>query len=151
MSEYIRPALAAVTAVITKYSPDLLAAIERPPFAEYGRVFTGQLKNPPSLWVMPARTQLGEEGTFLKQQSIVTLKLGLVAGEPELLVDLVLDYVRAVTDAIFMADPGDDWGPSILRVFPQVHDYGPLYEKGHTFARFPEVHLVIDHAEVEPQ
>jgi hypothetical protein len=153
MADYIRPVLAAIASVLQKYTPGLLAQMTPPrgPFLDYLRAFTGQVKNPPSVWVMPGQTQLAEEGTTLSQQSLVTVKIGVLGSEPEDVMDAAQDYVRAVSDAILMADPANDWGANILKVFPQVHHYGPLFEQGRTFARFPEVHLSVSHEDVAPQ
>jgi len=150
MANYLRPVLDAVQAVLEKYTPGLLAALNRPPFVEFLRVFTGQLKNPPTAWIMPRRTAIAEEPTALEQKSEVMVKIGVLGSEPEEVVEASLDYVKAVTDAVLMADPAADWGINILRVHPQIQDYGPLQDQGRTFARFPEVHLIIDHAETEP-
>ena len=153
MANYVRPVVDAVAAVLEKYTPALLAAMETPrdPFREYLRAFTGQLKNPPAVWVMPGRTAIDPEATVLRQQSVITVRIGVTGSEPEDLMDAALDYVRAVSDAVLVASGGADWGQDILRVFPEVHDYGPLYTQGKAFARFPEVHLVADHAELMPE
>jgi len=157
MADYIGPVLDAVIAVLQKYTPDLLTALSdsndtpRAPFTLIGREFIGILPSPPQAWVMPVRTEIRDQENTLPQQSVVTVKIGIVGGEPEAMVDMALDYVRAVSDAVLMADPANDWGANIIRVHPQVHDYGPLYERGTTFARFPEVHLVVTHEELAVQ
>ena len=149
LANYIDPVLDAVIAVLQNYTPGLLAAncTPRAPFNSIGREFVGIMPSPPQAWVMPVRTEIRDQENTLPQQSVVTVKIGIVGAEPETLVDMALDYVRAVSNAVLMADPANDWGPNIIRVHPQVQDYGPLYERGTTFARFPEVHLVVTHEE----
>lgn len=144
---FIRAALEAVTAVLKADTPGILQGMQRDPFAYFGRAFVGIVPAPPSVWVMPRTTAIAPEGWSPKQQDLVTVKIGVVGGEPELVVDAALDYVLAVTLAVWdrAVEQTDN---TILRVHVQSQDYGPLYESGKSFARFPEVHLVIDRQEV---
>lgn len=147
---YISTSLKMVQAIIANDTAALLAAMEtaRAPFTSVGFAFTGMLKNPPQAWVMPHQTAFDPEGQRQEQSDLVTVKLGIVAGEPELLVASVLDYVAAVDTALRNATVSE-LDPSVLRLFVQMHDYGPLFsgEKG-GFAVFPEMHLVVERLEV---
>ncbi len=142
---YISLALDEIRRAVTEGTPGLLASRDLPPLNAVGGIFVGMTKNPPECWVMPAKTQFGEEGTFINQIHAVNVKVAVVAGEPELVVEAALRYVWAIDEAI---RGWVNWDARVLRVFVREHDYGPVFEHASTFARFPELHLAVQMSEV---
>jgi hypothetical protein len=148
---FIRTSLDVVQQIIQKDTADRLQEMDTPrvPFAEVARAFTGMMKNPPAAWVMPRMTDLPDnDGNLIPEQDLVTVKLGVAGSDAESVEDAALDYVRAVDEALRAAAVAE-LDPTILHLRVRQHDYGPLWQKEGGFARFPELHLVIDRLEVE--
>jgi len=145
---YIRMALDAIGAVLEARTPALLAGMGRAPFTGIKRAFSGQMLNPPMVWIEPRKTAIDDTGNPPQQHASVTVVVGVMAGDPEALLDAALDYVRAVTLAIEQAG-GAEWGDNITHVHPSEMDYGPLFtgDKG-GFAKFPMVHVEVEMTEV---
>lgn len=144
MPEFIGPVVAAAISILETYTPALLAAAARDPFAEYGRAFTGVVANTPAVYVMPVRTSFDADiqGCFGELHQI-TIKFAVTGSDPEDLADAALAYMKAIDEAIQQAT-GADWGTAASRVFIQGHDYGPLYERGGSYAKFPELELIVE-------
>ena len=144
MAQYMRTALDVVQSILISDTPALLAAMTTPrdPFTSVGRAFVGLAPAPPQCWVMPQRTTPKTEGTIVASASEITVKAGIVGAEPEMVADAAIDYINAIDMALRDALP-QEFDFTVLRIHIQEHDYGPLYERGKTFARFPEAHLVV--------
>jgi hypothetical protein len=144
---FIDVGISVVEALIAKYSPDLLRGMNREPFTRMGRAFVGQLNGIAECWVGPMRTAFGDEGQLSDSASQVTVTIGVGGTDPEELVAMALDYVRAVHEAIASASPAEV-DVRVRRIFVGEHDYGPLWGKQGGFAVFPQIHVVIDQTEV---
>jgi hypothetical protein len=141
-------ALDSIEGILQTDTEALLAAMPTPrdPFREFKRAFSGIMLNPPTVWSMPRMTTIGEEGQFLEQVHLVTVKFGITGSDPDLITDAALDYMRAIDLALRNATVAE-LDPTILHLHPQQHDYGPLYADGKGFARFPELHVVVESVE----
>ena len=144
MAQYMRTALDVVQSILINDTPALLAAMTTPrdPFTSVGRAFVGLAPAPPQCWVMPQRTTPKTEGTIVASSSEITVKAGIVGAEPEMVAEAALDYINAIDMALRDVAP-QALNVAVLRICIQEHDYGPLYERGKTFARFPEAHVIV--------
>jgi hypothetical protein len=148
MALYIAPIVAAVQGILAKYLALALEPTEYPAFLDIGSVFTGVMDNPPEAWVMGSRTQIDDEGNSLAEKHLVTVKFGVTASDPDDLWTAAAAYMKAISDAMAMAQ-ANDWGaviPNHAHVFE--HDYGPVFQKGGVLARFPECHIEIEVNEI---
>ena len=150
MALYIAPIIAAIQGILAKYIPDLMATGNTgyPSFMEIGSEFTGIAPNPPQAWVMPVRTSIDDEPNYLAEKHEVSVRFAVIASDPEEIVAAAMVYMKAISDAMAMAQPSD-WEavvPTHTHIFE--HDYGPLYERAGVMMRFPECHIEIEVAEV---
>jgi len=152
MASFISESINTVTAILREETPTLLKAMETPrdPFRGYGVAFAGIMPSPPWCWVMPRVTDFGPEGQVQDQGDAVTVKFGIIGADPEALAQAMLDYVKAVSLALQLTPVGQ-YDSTVMNIFVERHDYGPLYQKDGGFARFPEVHLVVTRREVIQQ
>lgn len=140
MADFIRTAIERVKQQLEHTTPELLTAAGVTPFRKFGYVFTGVSPNPPELWVEPRRTQFDPEGQLQNQQHELVIKLAVMGSSPEQIAEAALVYVKACDDALSTIQ----FDQTMLRVFIAEHDYGPLYSLGGGFARFPELHVVVE-------
>jgi hypothetical protein len=139
--EFIQLAEDQVTQALVAGTGQFLAQRDRAAFNSFDRIFVGIALNAPQLWVMGMRTVLAEEGSMVAQVHEVTVQLAVMAGEPELAKAAAVDYVWAVDQALRY--PAAPWDIRVTRVFVQSHEYGPVYTKGQSFTRFPEVKVAV--------
>lgn len=148
--EFLAPVVTKLLSVLEAHTPEFLAGLPR--IERYGRHFTGVVKNWPSLWVMPVRSDFDPDVTGYSSQShLVLVKFAISAAEPDLIVDLGLAYMRAIHLALAASWP-EEWcsalaSGQVLGLRVRGHDYGPLWEHGKGVARFPEMELVVQTAE----
>jgi hypothetical protein len=151
VAEFIEPIVENVIAVLETRTPELLEGLD--PFVQFGKQFTGVAVNFPAVWVMPVRTVLDPEQQHLRHQAHqLTVKFGVSASDPDQVTTLAMRYMELIDQALLASDGGSDWdgvlqAGSVLRVFVQGHDYGPLYERGGIMSRFPELDLVVETSE----
>ena len=142
MAEFIGPVVDWVIATLEARLPLILAAAELEPFVEYRRSWTGVGSNWPSLAVMARTTDFDTEGSGRHSLNRLTVKFGVNGDDPDQVTTDSMAYMKAIDDALAAAV--DAWDSAMSRVFVGTHDYGPLYEKGGGFARFPEMHLEVE-------
>jgi hypothetical protein len=111
------------------------------PFAQVTQSWTGVVINWPPAAVMPRTSGFDPEiSAGSHSENLLTVKFGVNGPDPDQVAADAMSYMLAV-DAAIEAAPRL---PQISRVFVQAHDYGPLYEKDGGFAKFPELHLVVE-------
>jgi hypothetical protein len=118
------------------------------PFREYGKQFTGLSPNFPGCWVSPVRTELDSESATCHQAHQVRIKFGVEGSEPEEVAQAAMEYMAAIHRALAASWPGD-WtgvlaGGQVMRLFVRGHEYGPLFERGGSMAKFPEMDVVAE-------
>ena len=150
-AQFIAPIVARTLSVLRKYTPGTVGT--REPFVDFGQQFAGVVQNWPSVYVMPVRTVHDpEEQNTRHQAHQVKITIAVSATEPDLVTDAAMAYMTAVDAAIAQSDPAD-WADAVtagtvLRVFVQTHDYGPLFQRGGMLARFPELDLLVETEEL---
>jgi hypothetical protein len=153
MAQFIAPIIDNMLMVLQKYTPGLAEQAGRAPFVDFGKRFTWNVVNFPSIWVMPVRTAFDTDAQNMRwERHQVQIKFAVQGSEPDDLDDAAMAYMAAIDNAIAQSDPAD-WadiltGGVVLRVFVQGHDYGPLFEKGGMMTRFPELELIVDAEEL---
>jgi hypothetical protein len=138
LAEFIAPVVDWLIGVITAAAlPEGLEA-----FAEVKKSWTGVFVNWPPAAVMPRGTSFDPEGQSVNETHSLTVKFGVNGDDPDKLTEDALAYMKAIDDAIRAAV----WDPALgmSRVFVSQHDYGPLFAKDGSFARFPEMHLEVE-------
>ena len=91
---------------------------------------------------MARTTDFDTEGSGRHSLHRLTIKFGVNGADSDQVTVDAMAYMKAVDDALTAAV--DAWDSAMSRVFVAGHDYGPLYEKGGGFARFPEMHLEVE-------
>ena len=96
--------------------------------------------NWPPVAAMPRNSGFdGEIVGCSHSQNLLTV-IGVNGAEPDQVTADAMAYMVAIDQAIQAAARL----PQITRVFVQQHDYGMLYERGGSFAKFPELHLLVE-------
>jgi hypothetical protein len=150
-AQFIAPIIARTLEVLRKYTPAALANCE--PFVDFGKQPSDIVQNWPSVYVMPVRTMFDADAQNMRRQAhLIKITMAVSAPEPDLVTDAAMAYMAAVDAAIAQSDPGDWVGilaaGTVLRVFVQTHDYGPLFQHGGMLARFPEMNLIVETEEL---
>lgn len=111
------------------------------PFAEVKQSWTGVVVNWPPAAVMAEKSQFDPaiEGCS-HSQNLLTVKFGVQNADSDQLTADAMAYMQALDAAIRGAAAPEN----AARVFVQDHDYGLLYEKNGSFAKFPELHVLIE-------
>jgi hypothetical protein len=144
VAEYIAPIIASVTSILQKYTPDLLAAVNQPQFAEWGIMYTGVVYNFPKCWVIPKKTKVDDGGNLAKEAHLISLKFAITGPEPDIVAVAAMAYMKAVSDAIANAT-GADWSPIVpFRTLVFDHDYGPMYKANEVMLALPEAQMEVD-------
>jgi hypothetical protein len=147
--KFIGPIVDRVLAVLQARTPALCEAAELRPFLDYGKQFTGVTVNCPSLWVMPERSRFDPDQTGpAKEAHQLTIKFAVSAMTPDEVAAAAMAYMQVIHLAILQSDPAD-WTDTLAegtvqRVFLASHEYGPLYQRGASIARFPELALIVE-------
>ena len=111
------------------------------PFAEVKQSWTGVVMNWPSAAVMPRTSGFDPEFNGASHsENVLTVKFGVNGMDPDQVTADAMSYMLAIDQAIETAT----WPPQVSRVFVQSHDYGPLFTKDGNFAKFPELHLLLE-------
>ena len=114
---------------------------ELEPFAEFHKSWTGVAMNWPPVAVMPRSSAFDPEITGVSHsENLLTVKFGVNGPDPDQVAADAMAYMAAI-DAAITAAP---WPLDVKRVFVQQHDYGMLYERSGNFAKFPELHLLVE-------
>ena len=112
-----------------------------PAFAEVKQSWTGAVINWPPAAVMPRSSGFDAEITGgSHSENLFTVKFGVNGRDPDQVTADAMSYMLAIDQAIEAAATL----PQISRVFVQEHDYGPLFQKDGNFAKFPELHLLVE-------
>jgi hypothetical protein len=152
MPEYIAPLVEKTLDVLRTKTKDLLGDL--PPFAAFGRLFTGAIVNFPGAWVMPVRTAKADDGTGkIDQVHQLTVKLAVSAADPEDLFPLAMAYVRAC-DLALEQTPIAEWNKAladqgVLHVHVSAHNYGVAFQRAGSFALLPELYIDVEVSELE--
>ena len=146
MADFIRPVLTWLVAVIESDTPALLAAAQLDAFAEVKQSWTGVAINWPPCSVMPGHSDFDPEGTAVHGAHAFTVKFGVCGDDSDQVAADAIGYMKAIDAAITGA--AADWLPQMSRVFILRHDYGPLFQKDGSFAKFPELHLEVETQEL---
>jgi hypothetical protein len=110
-------------------------------FAEVKQSWTGVVMNWPSAAVMPRTSQFDPEVVGASHSmNLLTVKFGVQGMDADQVTGDATAYMLAIDAAIDAAG----LPPNAVRVFIQEHDYGLLYQKSGSFAKFPELHLLIE-------
>lgn len=147
--QFILIALNCIQSILENDTAELLAnmATPRDAFREFKWAFTGMMVNPPTVWIMPRTTQISDEGQLIEQVHLVTVRIGLMGGDPEDIAHAAVDYMTAVDLALRNAAVSE-LDETILHLHPQEHDYGPLFQGNGGFAKFPELHVAVESVEL---
>jgi hypothetical protein len=115
-------------------------------FAEVRKSWTGVCVNWPPVAVMPLGTSFDPEGQVVNEAHAFTIKFGVNGDDPDQVTVDAMAYMKALDDLIQAAA----WDPALglSRVFVSKHDYGPLFGKDGSFAKFPELHLEVEALEL---
>jgi hypothetical protein len=152
MAEFVKPVIENLLALLETRTPTILDEKGRDQIEHFGKQFTGVVANWPAVFAMPVRTAFNADADVMRYQAHqIQVVIAVTGSTPEAVTDAAMDYMAAIDQAIQEGDPSD-WqgviqGGNILRVFVQGHDYGPLFERGGTSARFPELELVVEASE----
>jgi hypothetical protein len=110
-------------------------------FAEIRESWTGVIINWPSASVMGRTSAFdGEIVGGSHSRNELTVKFGVNGSDPDQVVRDATAYMKAIDAAI----AGAEWLPTFSRVYVSQHDYGPLFERNGNFAKFPELHLMVE-------
>ena len=111
-----------------------------PGFADVKQSWTGVAVNWPMAAVEPRVSNFDPEiSAASHSENRLTVKFG-VQGEPDQVTADAMSYMLGIDAAIQAAARL----PQMSRVFVEAHDYGPLYQLTGGFAKFPELHLVVE-------
>jgi hypothetical protein len=112
-----------------------------PAFAEVKQSFTGVILNWPQAAVMPRTSGFDPEIVGASHsENLLTVKFGVQDADPDVVTATAMTYMAAIDAAI----EGAALPPNAARVFVQAHDYGALYQRDSSFAKFPELHLLVE-------
>ena len=137
MAEFIGPVVDWLMGVMAGVQPEGLDA-----FAEVRKSWTGVVINWPPCSVMPRTTDFDAEGTAVHGTHALTIKFGVSGDDSDQVASDAMGYMLAIDQAI--AASVGTWLPQISKVFVARHDYGPLFAKDGSFAKFPEMHLEVE-------
>jgi len=113
----------------------------QPAFAEVKQSWTGVVLNWPQAAAMPRTSGFDPEVTGVSHsENLLTVKFGVQDSDPDQVTAIAMSYMAAVDAAIEAAA----LPPKASRVFIQAHDYGALYQRDGSFAKFPELHLLVE-------
>ena len=148
MADFIGPVLGWLAGVV---SGDALATelegLGLDMFAEVKKSWTGVVMNWPPCSVMALHSDFDPEGTAVHTTNGFTVKFGVSGDDPDQVAADALGYMAALDHAIGGAVAAT-WLPQMSRVFVTRHDYGPLFQRDGSFAKFPEMHLEVETYEV---
>jgi hypothetical protein len=118
-----------------------LTAAQLTPFGDVRESWTGVIVNWPEAAVMLRNIAFDPEIEGARQEAMsLTVKFGVNGADPDQVVSDAMGYMAAIDAAI----NGAAWLPQMSRVFVAAHDFGPLFSKDGSFAKFPEMHLVVE-------
>ena len=147
MAEFIGPVVDWLAGVLTGEAlEDALLAAGLEAFAEVKKSWTGVVINWPPCSVMPRDTDFDPEGTAVHGTHGLTIKFGVSGEDSDQVASDAMAYMLAIDAAI--AGSAGTWLPQMSKVFVKRHDYGPLFSKDNSFAKFPELHLEVETYEV---
>ena len=113
----------------------------QPAFAEVKQSWTGVVLNWPQAAAMPRTSNFDPEIVgALHSENLLTVKFGVQDADPDQVTANAMSYMLAIGQAIAEAP----LPPNATRVFIQAHDYGALYQRDGSFAKFPELHLLVE-------
>jgi hypothetical protein len=136
MPEFIQPIVTWLVGVLQGAQMGALT-----PFAEVKQSWTGIAMNWPVAAVMPRNSSFDPEITSKSHsENLLTVKFGVQGMDPDQVAADAMSYMLAIDQAI----EGAAWLPQFSRVFIEAHDYGALYQKDGSFAKFPELHLLVE-------
>jgi hypothetical protein len=137
MAEFIGPVVDWLVGIVAGVAPDGLEA-----FAEVKKSWTGVVMNWPPAAVMPRTSDFDPEGTAVHATHGLTIKFGVSGDDSDQVAADAMGYMKAI-DAAITAGVGT-WPAAVSKVFVARHDYGPLFQKDGSFAKFPEMHLEVE-------
>ena len=118
-----------------------LRAANLAPFADVQQSWTGVVLNWPTAAVLYRGTTFDAEITGARMEAhVFTIRYGVNGADPDRVMTDAMNYMAAIDGAI----QGAVWLPQVTRVFVQQHDYGPMFGDKGRFAKFPEMHLIVE-------
>ena len=140
MADFIAPAVDWLVGLLQNMTPpDGMDA-----FGDVKKSWTWAPLNWPPAAAMPRTTDFDENSGDVHQVHQFTVKFGVQDADPDQLTVKAMAYMKAIDGAI----AAGVWLASFRKVFVHRHDYGALFEKGGSWARFPELHLEIEAREL---
>jgi len=146
VAEFIGPLVDWVAGVLTNGTAELLQTAGLDAFAEVRKSWTGVVINWPSVSVMPRVTDFDPESTATHSKHGLTIKFGVESADPDQIEADAVAYMAVIHDAIGAAV--GTWPAQVSHVHIARHDYGPLFGKDGSFAKFPEMILEVETYEV---